>query len=68
MKTGDEWAEMKRAKLHSERAVGGYSVIDVRRYGLRLELVEYGVFKNGQRIADGFATHESAVAYMKSLT
>lgn len=65
MKTGDEWAEIKRVKLHRGTHVrDGYSVIDVRRYGKRLELVEFGVFKNYERLADGFSTAESAIAWI----
>lgn len=62
--TGDEWADRKRERLHrNNRVTATRSVLDVRRYGKRLELTEFAVFENGIRLKDGFDSREKAIAW-----
>jgi hypothetical protein len=66
-RTPDEWGDVKHEQKHRKNMITQTrSVLDVRKYGLRLEFTEWAVFENGKRIADGFNSRESAIEYARN--
>lgn len=59
------YEDLRVERAHRKHLIDDrHSILEVRKYGLRLEFTEFGVFRFGERIADGFDSREAAVTWI----